>query len=347
MSHVPDREGEQSMNGVLIRVLKRCVIVPLFLTVLYMGTAAAEDIPDSADHPIISRYPGSVIQWYTVDNYREYLVPVGPVSGYRQIEELIETEGRVTRIYYTLDNSPRSESEVLKNYREALLEAGFEILADGFEPAGSRSVGVGSRKWREVLFMSNPWEGHGPVSEMTRGSATSGGGGSVVARKLRAAGTAYVIATVYRFSEDRIGAMVDVIEVEEAETGLIVVDAEAIGAGIEEHGRVVLDGIYFDFDKATLKPESKAALDQIAIFLRAQPGMDFYVVGHTDASGAFSYNQNLSAARARAVVEALVKDAGIQSDRLEPHGVGPLAPVFSNSSDAGSDKNRRVELVER
>ncbi|MCB0297331.1 MAG: OmpA family protein, partial [Calditrichaeota bacterium] len=116
---------------------------------------------------------------------------------------------------------------------------------------------------------------------------------------------------------------------------------------IAESGRVVLDGILFDYDKATLQAASKAALEQIAAYLKANAQQNFYVVGHTDAKGTFAYNQNLSAARARAVVEALVKDYGIAPARLEPHGVGPLVPVFSNASDAGRERNRRVELVER
>ena len=319
----------------------------LFIGIFFSATFA-QDIAGSRDHPIISRYPKSVIRWYTVDNYRPYRVPIGPVTGYRSIDETIDTEGRVTRIYYTLDGSARSDIEVYKNYREALAEAGFEILAEGFEPAGGRSTAAGSRKWREVLFLYNPWNTtSGAVNEMGRGSATSGGGGAVVARKMRAAGTAYVIVSVYQFRENRISTLVDVVEVEQAETGRIIVNAEAIGAGILENGRVVLDGILFEFDKATLKPESKIALDQIALYLNAHPKQRFYVVGHTDSKGTFSYNQNLSFARASAVVDALIKDFGIEGSRLEAHGVGPLAPVFANSSDAVRDKNRRVELVEQ
>ena len=141
--------------------------------------------------------------------------------------------------------------------------------------------------------------------------------------------------------------MIDIVEVEAAETGLVVIDAEAMGSDIDENGRVVLDGIVFDFDKATLKPESKAALEAIVEYLNANPDKSFYVVGHTDSKGTFAYNSKLSSDRARAVADVLKKQYDIKSDRLEPHGVGPLVPVFSNSSDSGRDKNRRVELVEK
>ncbi|WP_339752279.1 OmpA family protein [uncultured Marinobacter sp.] len=120
-----------------------------------------------------------------------------------------------------------------------------------------------------------------------------------------------------------------------------------MGSDIDEYGRVVLDGIVFDFDKATLRPESKAALDAIAGYLNDNPEKSFYVVGHTDSKGSLAYNPKLSSDRALAVAEPLKEDYGIASDRLEPHGVGPLVPTFSNGSDAGREKNRRVELVER
>ena len=103
----------------------------------------------------------------------------------------------------------------------------------------------------------------------------------------------------------------------------------------------------FDFDKATLQPQSKAALDAIAQYLKANPVRIFYVVGHTDSRGTFAYNTKLSSDRAHAVVDELVKGYGIASTRLEPHGVGPLNPVSSNGSDAGRERNRRVELVEK
>ncbi len=308
----------------------------------------AQDISGSSDHPVIGRYPGSTIEWYAVENHRPYRVPTGTVTGYRQIDTWIETEGRVTRIYYALDGGARSHGEVYKNYLDALTNADFTILAEGSTNEAAHGTGVGSRQWREVLFMNNSWnDPRGAVNEMVRGSATTGGGGSIVARKERAEGTAYVIVSVYQFRADRIGTLVDIVEVEKAETGLIVVDAEAIGKGIHEYGRVVLDGILFEFDRAGIMPESREALDQIALYLRSNHGKKFYVVGHTDSRGAFPYNLSLSSSRANAVVETLIKDYDISGDRLEAHGVGSLAPVFSNSTDPGREKNRRVELVER
>jgi outer membrane protein OmpA-like peptidoglycan-associated protein len=156
-----------------------------------------------------------------------------------------------------------------------------------------------------------------------------------------------VAISVYQYSADTVSTLVDVIEVEQVETGLVAVDLEALRQGIEEEGRVILDGIFFDFDKATLKPESKEALDNIASYLEEHADKQFYVVGHTDSKGSFTYNRDLSKSRAQVVVEALATEYGIGAERLEGHGVGPLVPVFANTSEAGRERNRRVELVER
>ena len=282
-----------------------------------------------------------------MENYRQYKVPVGPVTGYRQIGEWIETEGRLTRIYYVLDGGNRSHEEVYKNYKEALAKEEFQFLAEGLLSENSRKPDTGSRNWQEIFFAANPWESEGPINNMLAGTSSAGGSGSIIAKKERAAGTVYIAVSVYHFSDDNLSTLVDILEVEGAETGLIVVDAEAIGKGIAEEGRVVLDGILFDFDKATLQAESKAALEQISIYLKANPEKSFYVVGHTDSKGTLEYNRKLSEDRAKAVAEVLVKDYGVDAKRLDGHGVGPLVPVFSNASDAGREKNRRVELVER
>ena len=321
----------------------------VFATLVHLcltSMAFAQDIDGAVEHPMIQRYPGQVIAWQHIENYQPYKVAIGPVTGYRNIGDWIETEGRVTRTFYKLEGSDRTYSEVYKNYLDALAAENFEILGQGFS-ADRRGTAIGSRQWMEVTFQANPATKPGEVGTMFSGTSSSGGAGAIVARKERAAGTAYVVIYVEQHSKNYIGALIDIVEVEAAETGLVVVDAEAIGSDIDEFGRVVLDGIVFDFDKATLKPESKAALDAIAQYLKSHPDRRFYVVGHTDSKGTFAYNRKLSADRAQTVADALRQDYGIPSDRLEPHGVGPLSPVFSNGSDVGREKNRRVELVER
>lgn len=109
--------------------------------------------------------------------------------------------------------------------------------------------------------------------------------------------------------------------------------------------RVEVPGIYFDFDRATLHPQSSRALTTIADLLRRQPQWRLSIEGHTDNSGRDSYNQDLSARRAAAVQAALVRDFAIVPGRLTSTGFGARRPVETNDTIAGRAHNRRVELV--
>lgn len=126
----------------------------------------------------------------------------------------------------------------------------------------------------------------------------------------------------------------------------VVADAKSLFNDIQLTGHASVYGIYFDFDRADLKPESEPAIKEIARLLQENKGLKLYVVGHTDMVGDLEYNLNLSRARAEAVIKELTTRYGISADRLKPYGLGPLAPVASNRTDDGRARNRRVELVE-
>ena len=99
----------------------------------------------------------------------------------------------------------------------------------------------------------------------------------------------------------------------------------------------------FDFDQSTLKPQGKAALDQL---LGQLTGMDLEVivtVGHTDAVGPDAYNQKLSQRRAEAVKAYLVMQ-GVETNRVYTEGKGETQPVADNTTAAGRAKNRRVTV---
>lgn len=124
-----------------------------------------------------------------------------------------------------------------------------------------------------------------------------------------------------------------------------VADPTALAGDIKEKGRVAIYGIYFDTDSAVIKPESEPTLKAIAELLKNDSSLKLFVVGHTDWVGKLDYNMDLSARRAQSVVEALVSKYGISGSRLLARGVGPLAPVSTNTTEEGRKLNRRVELV--
>jgi outer membrane protein OmpA-like peptidoglycan-associated protein len=103
-------------------------------------------------------------------------------------------------------------------------------------------------------------------------------------------------------------------------------------------------GIYFDFDSATIKPESEEVLQQIAGILRKNPDWKLNVSGHTDNIGDNSFNLGLSQRRAAAVKDALVTRYKIAPDRLATSGYGASQPIESNKTLEGRARNRRVEL---
>ncbi len=154
--------------------------------------------------------------------------------------------------------------------------------------------------------------------------------------------TAYLVLGVGEQYTD-----VHVIEIKKMETGKVSVNLEKLLEGLDKDGYVVLEGIYFDTGKTEIKPESMLAINQVAGLLKQMPDLKLYVVGHTDTQGKLAYNLNLSDGRAKSVAAALVNEHRIAADRLEGRGVGPLAPVASNTTDGGRAKNRRVVLVQR
>ena len=120
----------------------------------------------------------------------------------------------------------------------------------------------------------------------------------------------------------------------------VLANAAAFHSGLKENGHVEVPGIYFDFGKSEIKPESEAALKEVVKLLRSYPVLRVWVVGHTDNVGSVDSNLTLSGARAAAVAKALAQ-AGIEPGRLAAHGAGPYAPVASNLTDPAAPQSSR------
>jgi outer membrane protein OmpA-like peptidoglycan-associated protein len=103
-------------------------------------------------------------------------------------------------------------------------------------------------------------------------------------------------------------------------------------------------GPLFDVGKSTLKPGGRHSIEQVAQLMRRHPDRIVQVEGFTDDRGDSAFNQSLSEQRAAAVKQALV-EAGVEAPRIVTRGYGESFPVASNSSEAGRQLNRRVQLV--
>ena len=111
--------------------------------------------------------------------------------------------------------------------------------------------------------------------------------------------------------------------------------------------KIVLNNIFFDFDKATLRPQSNVELKNLVMLMKGNPNMKVEISGYTDSKGNDAYNQKLSEERAQAVVNRLVQN-GISADQMKAKGYGKTLPAAPNKKANGSDDptgrqlNRRV-----
>jgi outer membrane protein OmpA-like peptidoglycan-associated protein/tetratricopeptide (TPR) repeat protein len=107
--------------------------------------------------------------------------------------------------------------------------------------------------------------------------------------------------------------------------------------------KIILNNIFYDFDKSDLRPESKEELDRLIKLMNDIPTLVIEISSHTDIIGSHEYNIKLSQERAQSVVDYLIKN-GISKDRLVAKGYGATIPVASNETDEGRQLNRRTEF---
>ncbi|SPE37814.1 OmpA family domain-containing protein [Candidatus Sulfopaludibacter sp. SbA3] len=296
-----------------------------------VGAAQQTDVEGSKDHPLVSRYPGLVITEYYTTEFDEFTLPLGKLKTDVTLEKSQHLEGKVTRILYE-GPAGRSLLEIYRNYESALTKGGFQIL---FACANNQGCG----------------DGH-PALYAPKGDedwSWSAGQRYASAKLSRPAGDVYVSLHIGQWSNlDRGPAiLLYVVEVQPMQGDLVTVNAAALAGEITNTGHSSVYGIYFDTGKADVKPESDAALKEIAKLLQQDGQLKLLVVGHTDNVGALASNMDLSRHRAEAVVQVLANRYGIAPARLSGQGAGPLAPVASNKSEEGRARNRRVELVEQ
>jgi outer membrane protein OmpA-like peptidoglycan-associated protein len=124
----------------------------------------------------------------------------------------------------------------------------------------------------------------------------------------------------------------------------LAVTREFLLSPIEKGINIVLENVFFDFDRADLKAESFTELDLLFGIMHDNPDLRIKIDGHTDNVGGYEYNMDLSQRRAKAVFNYLVSK-GIEKDRIEFRGYGDSQPVATNETKEGRSANRRTEVT--
>lgn len=327
------------------------VLAALWGVLLPIGAQAQPEVPGARDFPLIKRYEGSRLIGSDIRAFDSFKLLLGKLklgdNGYATVDASRAVEGKHTRLLY-LAPPQRSSLEVFRNYEADLAAKGFTVL---FKCSGEEECESFGTEIYRVLY---PPTGALQNNELSKVAFNVPAEPRYLAATLsRPEGDVFVSLYVavergdaFPQTKDRAAVLLDVVETKPMESKMVTVDASAMAKDIAATGKVALYGLYFDTDKAELKPESAPSLGEIAKLLKGQPGLKVLIVGHTDAKGAFDYNRSLSERRASSIVAALVRDYAIDRARLTPLGVGMAAPVSTNRTEQGRSLNRRVELVD-
>lgn len=328
-----------------MNLIKQTIVLVIMVFHVGLVGASSHQKDKGKDHPLIERFPGTYIQKYYTSQYDEFMVATGPVDSLKSKEQLPPVkryEGKITTIKYVAKTRENSVLQVSRNYQKALkkLQAKEIFSCSNDVECGKKFITqlywYGDAKRRQLGMFDAP-NTHGKNADYFYWSGSK-----------NVKGKTYIINLVVarRFTQP-VEIVLDVNEVDTLDTDQIgiSVDFDTLTTAIDNEGKVVLEGIFFDTNKTDIKPESKAVVDVLVEYLKTFPAKKFYVVGHTDSDGTYDFNINLSQGRAETIVKELVKSS-IDKTRLMPLGVGPISPVAKNNSESGKALNRRVELVE-
>ena len=353
----------------IIRFLFVAITIVSTASAAERATVPAADRKGTKDSPLLKRYEGSFIVAYDQKAFGQFTLPIsklvevpgkktGNNNRYYEPEGKKALEGAYTRLVYVIPEN-RSPLEVVRNYQDEIKSKTGQILFEcngaecGGDPGKSSGGGGGRMSLAMYLYpeerITEPRHSNGYCAMTERIADQQYTAAEIPGAHISV--LSYVIKTSHpqascKALNDRTIAVVDIIEAKAREKKMVTVPSAEMAKAIADTGRIALYGIYFDFNKAEVKPESDPTIEQIAKLLKETPALKLLVAGHTDNVGGFSFNMDLSQRRAGAVVSALSARHGIAKDRLMPVGVSFASPVAPNKTEEGRAKNRRVELVE-
>lgn len=291
------------------------------LLILLAGAAQAVEL----------RLPADARQMIARDTVQDrFLAPVG-VFAEGQLPD-VALEGLVLRSAWRIDVADLTPLQLIAPLRAQLEEAGFRIVLDcATEVCG----GYDFRFASEVLPAPNMYVNIRSFNALTALRGPAGAPTEAVNIIASASSGASFIQII---QVETGGGETDVV------TGPLVQDS-SLPQTLMADGHVVLSALDFESGTSELGQGPFAMLETLADALRAEPDLRIALVGHTDNTGSLEGNIALSVSRAQAVRQRLISQYGIAAARLEARGMGYLAPVTSNATEAGREVNRRVEAV--
>jgi OOP family OmpA-OmpF porin len=249
-----------------------------------------------------------------------YLAPVGPFAEGALPTQMVE--GAVARSAWRIDVAGLTPLQLIAPLRDQLTQADFRIMLDC---AAQECGGYDFRFATEVLPAPNMYVNIRNYHVLT--GVRDGEAVSILASA--SSGVSFI----------------QIIRASEAAAASDTPIPPAAPQGLLADGHVVLDGLEFDSGTSELNGGPFEALESLVQILRGRASLRIALVGHTDNVGDLDTNTALSISRADAVRRYLIAQYDIAADRLEVEGLGFLAPLTSNLTEAGRETNRRVEAV--
>jgi len=173
------------------------------------------------------------------------------------------------------------------------------------------------------------------------GAAAGGAAGAVIGTQTGSTARGAIIGAVIGGAAGAIiGHQMDQ-QAKELEQNIPGATVERVGEGIQV---TFASGLLFGFDSDVVRGDARSNLNELSRSLDKYDDSNLLIVGHTDAVGRESYNQDLSERRAESAANYLISQ-GVDRNRIDTRGLGETEPVASNETDSGRSRNRRVEVA--
>lgn len=294
------------------------------------GPLLALELPSTAEQTAARSTPGVQVTF-----------PSGPYDG--AASKVLTVDGDLTQMGYRVTGSSRTPYQLLAPLRDQLEDAGARVR---FVCADTVCGGYDFRY--ELSLLADPAM-HIDLGNFQYLLADYPDGTVQMIVTSRAPGMGYVEIATLTPSAPRpqdadatpVPVTVPVTPVADTPRGPV---PNRIAA-LESQGHIVLDDLQFQTGSSQLGDGPFPSLAELADYLTARPEAQIALVGHTDAVGSLAANQALSEQRAEAVRRHLISVYGVNEAQVSARGIGFLAPLTTNATPEGREKNRRVEAV--